>query len=241
MASLARVKLSSILVLLLLLGQCAPVSAQEIGIEYGGMRAGYDDALERPTGLSGYIDLPLSERVAIRFSAAHYTESRTITRSPCMGLVPPGSDCASEPFDGNSSLTNYSAGLAVRPSSPGASLQLELYALGMASDVDATFTAQNGDEQLQPVTPDGLSLGIALGEESATRLPGFLQYRADLGCRCRGSAPVALMHGFRFASPVSCPSWLSEHAWDSPGFASERSPNLHDTSLLYIMSTLVDP
>ena len=112
MASLARVKLSSILVLLLLLGQCAPVSAQEIGIEYGGMRAGYDDALERPTGLSGYIDLPLSERVAIRFSAAHYTESRTITRSPCMGLVPPGSDCASEPFDGNSSLTNYSAGLA---------------------------------------------------------------------------------------------------------------------------------
>ena len=67
-------------------------------------------------------------------------------------------------------------------------------------------------------------------------VPGFLQYRADLGCRCRGSAPVALMHGFRFASPVSCPSWLSEHAWASPGFASERSPNLHDTSLLYITS-----
>ena len=205
MASLARVKLSSILVLLLLLGQCAPVSAQEIGIEYGGMRAGYDDALERPTGLSGYIDLPLSERVAIRFSAAHYTESRTITRSPCMGLVPPGSDCASEPFDGNSSLTNYSAGLAVRPLSPGASLQPELYALGMASDVDATFTAQNGDEQLQPVTPDGLSLGIALGGSINYEITRFLAISSRFGVQVPGFSTCGADAWFPFCEPRVLP------------------------------------
>ena len=186
MASHTRVNLSSLLVLLLLLGQCASVSAQEIGIEYGGMRAGYGDALERPTGLSGYVDLPLSEQVAIRFSAAHYTESRTVTRSPCTGLVPPGSNCAREPFDGNSSLTNYSAGLAVRLPSPGASLQPELYALGMASNVDATFTAQNGGERLRPVTPDGLSLGIALGGGISYEMTRFLAISSRFGVQAPG-------------------------------------------------------
>ncbi len=176
-----RVKLSSILLLLLLVGQYAPVSAQEVGIEYGGTRAGYGDALQRPTGLSGYIDLPLSERIAIRFSATHYTESRSITRSPCTGLVPPGRDCTSEQFDGDAHLTNYGVGLSVRLPSPGASLQPKLYAVGTASDVDATFVAQNGDTEVQPVTPDGLSPGVALGGRLSYEVTSFFALSSRLG------------------------------------------------------------
>lgn len=174
MITRARAALSPIVVLILLVGHYAPVSAQEIGIEYGGTHAGFDEALERPTGLSGYLDLPLSERVAIRVSAAHYTESRTITRSPCTGLVPPGSDCTDERFDGDGSLTNYGVGLAVKLPAPGASLQPELYVLGTASDVDVTFTAQSSDAQLQPITPDGPSPGVALGGSISYEITPFL-------------------------------------------------------------------
>ena len=181
MASLARVKLSSILVLLLLVGQYPSVSAQEVGIEYGGTRAGYGDALQHPTGLSGYIDLPLSDRIAIRFSAAHYTEGRTITRSPCTGLVPPGRDCTNEQFDGDAHLTNYGVGLSIRLPSLGASLQPKLYAVGTASDVDATFVAQNGDTKVQPVTPDGLSPGVALGGSLSYEITSFFALSSRLG------------------------------------------------------------
>lgn len=86
--------LPTIFLLVLIVGYGSPASAQEIGIEYGVTRAGYDDALERPTGPSGYVDLPIGEHIAIRVAASHHTESRTITRSPCTGLAPPGRDCS---------------------------------------------------------------------------------------------------------------------------------------------------
>jgi len=176
-----QVNLSSILLLIVLIGHYAPVTAQEIGIEYGGTHAGYGDALERPTGLSGYLDLPLNERFAIRLSAAHYTESRTITRSPCTGLVPPGGDCTSEPFDGDGSLTNYGLGFAIRLHSPGASLQPELYALGTASDVSVNVTTQNGNGQIQPITPDGLSPGVALGGSISYEITSFFALSSRFG------------------------------------------------------------
>jgi hypothetical protein len=151
------------LLVILLGGQYAPASGQGIGIEVGATRAGYDGALERPTGLGGYVDLPLDERIAIRFAVSHHTESRTINRSPCTGLVPPGTDCTDQRFDGDAHLTTYGVGFAVRLPSPGASLQPALYALGTGSDVDADFVARNSEARLQPVTPDGLSVGVAVG------------------------------------------------------------------------------
>lgn len=181
MLSRARASLPLILLPVFLVGQFAPASAQGIGIEYGGTRAGYDDALQRPTGLSGYLDLPLSERIAIRFSAAHYTERRTITRSPCTGLVPAGRDCTSEQFDGDAHLTNYGVGLSVRLPSPGASLQPKLYAVGTASDVDATFVAQDGGAKVQPVTPDGLSPGVALGGSLSYEITSFFALSSRVG------------------------------------------------------------
>jgi hypothetical protein len=181
MIAQTRVNLWSILLLIALSVYCVPVSAQEIGIEYGGTHAGYGDALERPTGLSGYLDLPLSERIAIRLSGAHYTEKRTITRSPCTGLVRPGRDCTSEPFDGDGSLTTYGVGVAIGLHASGATLQPELYALVTGSSVDVNFTAQTGDEQIQPITPDGLSPGVALGGSISYEITSFFALSSRFG------------------------------------------------------------
>lgn len=181
MVARVRATLTPIVLLLLLVGHCAPVPAQEIGVAYGEVRAGYEEALERPTGLSGSLDVPLSERVAIRVFAAHYTESRTITRSPCSGIPPPSRDCTEEPFEGDSNLTTYGVGLAVELLSSEASLQPELYVLGTASDVEVSFTAQNSDAQLQPVTPDGLSPGVALGGSMRYEITHFLALSGRFG------------------------------------------------------------
>jgi len=51
----------------------------------------------------------------------------------------------------------------------------------MASDVDATFTAQNGDAQLQPVTPDGLSPAIMLGGSISYEITRFLAISSRFG------------------------------------------------------------
>lgn len=176
-----RLRRFTMVLVFLFAGQCAPASAQEIGIEYGGTRAEYDDALQRPTGLSGYVDLPLGERFAIRFTVSHHTESRSITRSPCTGLVPPGSDCTREPFDGDARLTTYGVGVAVRLPSPAAPLQPELYALGTGSDVDVDFMARSSASRLQPVTPDGLSVGIAFGGSVSYAITHFFALSGRIG------------------------------------------------------------
>jgi len=148
---------------LVLVGRPIPTAAQELGIEYGVTDAGYGDALQRPSGVGGFLDIPIDDRFAVRLTASHHTESQGITRSPCTGLVRPGTDCSPQRFQGDASLTTFGIGMTVRLPSPIASLDPELYALATGSAVDVRFEARSGDRRLQPVTPDDPSFGVAAG------------------------------------------------------------------------------
>ena len=168
-------------VLAALLVAATPAAGQEITLEYGVTRAGYDEALQRPAGLSGFVDVPLGRRLALRLSAAHRTERRSVTRSPCTGLVPPGRDCTAERFDVDAHLTTYGAGLALRLPTPAPALAPELYALVTASRVDADFTARNSDATVRPVTPDGLSPGLAFGGTLSYAVTPLLAFTGRIG------------------------------------------------------------
>ena len=152
------------LLIIALLGSVAPqASAQEVGMEVGATQAGYGDALQRPMGLSGTVDLPLSSRISLRLLASHYREARTIRRSPCSGLAPPDRDCSTRRFEGDARLSTVGLGVAVRLTPTAATWRPELYALGTGTAVGAEFATPSGDEQVAPVAPEGLSMGVAVG------------------------------------------------------------------------------
>ena len=155
--------LSALSLFLLLAAWPASASAQTIGVEFGGTRAQYDEALMRPTGFSGYLDVPVVDRLSLRLVASRHTESRSITRSPCTGLVGPDVACSPQPFEGDASLTTLGIGAVVQLPSPTESVQMEVYALGTGSTVDVVFFAESSGEELRPVTPDGRSWGAAAG------------------------------------------------------------------------------
>ena len=114
-------------------------------------------------GFSGYLDVPIVDRLSLRIMASRHTESRSITRSPCTGLVGPDVDCSAQPFEGDARLTTFGVGAVVQLPSPTESFQLEVYALSTGSTVDVVFFAENSGEELRPVTPNGRSWGAAAG------------------------------------------------------------------------------
>jgi len=152
-------------------------------MEVGAIQAGYGDALQRPVGLSGTVDLPLSDRVALRLMAAHYLENRTIRRSPCSGLVPPGRDCSTRPFAGDGHLSTVGLGVVVRLTPPASTWRPELYALGTGTAVGAEFESLSGDEQISPITPEGLSVGVAVGGSLHYTLTPVVGLTARLGAQ----------------------------------------------------------
>lgn len=147
------------------------LQGQEIGIEYGVTKAGYENALERPTGLGGHLDIPLLSNVALpviegldfRFSASKHTEHLTITRSRCTGLVEPGSDCSTDTFDGDSDITQYGAGLVIgfKPLING--LKPEIYAMRISTGLDADFIGRDSGKNIGPITPRNKSVGLEIG------------------------------------------------------------------------------
>ncbi|PEN12513.1 hypothetical protein CRI94_13380 [Longibacter salinarum] len=158
-----RVGLALFVVLLSLSAGSSGAVAQALGIEVGMTRAGYGNALQRPAGIGGYLDLPVRERFAIRLAGSHQTEHRSIRRSPCTGLVLPGSNCSERPFDGDARMSVIAAGVAVQPIEPAAGFLPELYVLATGTSVDAVFTEQGGDGEVRPIAPDGFSVGWAAG------------------------------------------------------------------------------
>jgi len=113
------IKAASFLLLTFLLP--LQLSGQEIGVEYGATQAGYDDALETPTGFGVHADIPLIRdmsmpvirQIELRLDATRHTENLTITRSRCTGFVQPGTDCSQDTFDGDSDITRFGVGLVV--------------------------------------------------------------------------------------------------------------------------------
>lgn len=162
--------------LILVAGLHADARAQDLGVEYGTTRAGYGQALQDPAGLGAYLDLPVSDRFAVRLTASHQTEATSIRRSPCTGLARPGEDCSIRSFEGDAQWTVLGAGLAVRPTPAIAGFEPELYLLVTGTDVDAVFSEQEGDARLRPITPDGFSIGWSAGAQvhySVTALVGL--------------------------------------------------------------------
>ncbi|HHP7237818.1 hypothetical protein [Longibacter sp.] len=168
-------------VLVLVLG-CSPgAHAQDLGIEYAMTRAGYGQALQDPAGLGGYLDLPVSDRFAVRLTASHHVENASIRRSPCTGLVPPGADCSPRAFDGDARMTVVGAGLAVQPLPSTAGLQPEVYLLLTGTDIDAVFAEQEGDARLRPITPDGFSIGWSAGAQVHYALTPVFGFTGRIG------------------------------------------------------------
>lgn len=172
---------TAVLVLLLTVTTTIPLRGQEIGIEYGGTWARYKDALEHPRGFGGNLDLPLNPHLALRVGVRHHTETLTVRRSSCAGLVPPDADCSTDTFDGTSHLTSYGLGLAYQFASPTSRFRPELYGLGVAVDVDADFVRRTSGIRIGPVTPDGLSPGIALGGQLNYAVTPLLTLSARTG------------------------------------------------------------
>lgn len=158
-----RLRLITMPLAFLLAAQCPPSSAQQIGITYEGTRAACDDVLQRPGGLSGYVDLPLGEWGAIRSAASHDTESRIIPCRLVLGwyiclyrVSTPGSDCACEPFGSDARLITY--GVAVQSTSLAVPFELSLYALRSGPDVDPDVLCNTPPHyQRPPSLPDGLT------------------------------------------------------------------------------------
>lgn len=148
----------------LLFAALAPrAHGQTLSVEYGGTYAGYDGALERPIGMGGALDLPVSKHIGVRLRVTHHTESLVVRRSPCTGLPPPDADCTPERFDGDAELTTYGAGVVARLPRLGSTLRPALYALALAADLEAAFRGRRSGTQIRPITPEGLSAGLEVG------------------------------------------------------------------------------
>lgn len=144
---------------------------QEVGIEYGFTNAGYDNALEKPAGLGGHldipilrnVDLPVIEEIELRFGVSKHTENLTISRSRCTGLVETGTNCGTDTFDGDSHLTRFGAGIVIgfKPFIP--NVRTEIYALGISTDLKVDFIGRHSGEIIGPITPTNNSKGLEVG------------------------------------------------------------------------------
>lgn len=147
------------------------LSGQEIGLEYGATLAGYDDALETPTGFGAHADLPLIRnmsmpivrQIELRLSATRHTEKLNITRSRCTGFSLPGTDCSLDTFDGDSDITRFGVGLVVGFDSVIADIEPELYLMGTSSSINTEFIGRDSGRNLGPVDPENPSIGMELG------------------------------------------------------------------------------
>lgn len=157
--------------LFLFLLNTSDLMGQEIGIDYGLTNAGYDNALEKPAGLGGHldipiirnVDLPVIEDIELRFGISKHTENLTISRSTCTGLVDQGTNCNTDTFDGDSHLTRFGAGIVIgfKPFIP--NVRSEIYALGISTDLKADFIGRESGKNIGPITPTKNSIGVEFG------------------------------------------------------------------------------
>jgi hypothetical protein len=154
---------------------------QALGVEYGVTYAGYDGALERPTGVGGTIDLPIGDHLGVRLRVTHQTENLVVRRSPCTGLPPPGAECTPEPFDGDAELTTYGAGMVARLPPLVSKLRAKLYALALAAEVTATFRGRRSGKQIRPITPEGRSPGLEVGGSLGYAVSSYVSLQARVG------------------------------------------------------------
>jgi hypothetical protein len=148
-----------------------PLLGQEIGLEYGATRAGYDDALETPTGFGIHADIPLIRdmsmpvvrQIELRLTASRHTENRTLRRSRCTGFIFPGTDCSPDTFDGDSDITRLGIGLVVGFESVIGGIKPEIYAMGISSSIDTEFIGRESGRNIGPVDPENPSPGLEFG------------------------------------------------------------------------------
>lgn len=147
------------------------LSGQELGVEYGATRAGYDDALETPTGFGVHADIPLIRdmsmpvirQIEIRLGASRHTENRTLRRSRCTGFIPPGTDCSPETFDGDSDLTRLGVGLVVGFEPVIAGIEPEIYVMGTSTRINTEFIGRESGRNIGPIDPENPSAGLEFG------------------------------------------------------------------------------
>ena len=147
------------------------VYSQEIGVEYGATRAGYDDALETPAGFGVHADIPLKRdmsmpilrQIELRLGASRHTENLTLRRSRCTGLIPPGTDCSPDTFDGDSDLTRLGVGLVVGFEPVIAGIEPEIYVMGTSTSINSEFIGRESGRNIGPVDPENPSTGLELG------------------------------------------------------------------------------
>lgn len=140
-------------------------------MEYGATQAGYDDALETPTGFGVHGDIPLMRnmsmpiirQIEIRLGASRHTEKLTLTRSRCTGLIPPGTDCSPDTFDGDSDLTRLGVGLVVGFEPFIAGIEPEIYLMGTSTSVDTEFIGRESERNIGPADPVNASPGLEFG------------------------------------------------------------------------------
>jgi hypothetical protein len=158
-------------VLFILFSLPLQLSGQEIGLEYGATQAGYDDALETPTGFGVHADIPLIRnmniplvrQIELRLGASRHLENLKITRSRCTGFVQPGTDCSLDTFDGDSDITRFGVGLVVGFDSVISDIEPELYLMGTSSNINTEFIGRDSGRNLGPVDPENPSIGMELG------------------------------------------------------------------------------
>jgi len=147
------------------------VYSQEIGVEYGATRAGYDDALETPAGfgiqadipLVRDISLPIMRQIELRLGATRHTENLTITRSRCTGFSLPGTDCSLDTFDGDSDITRLGVGLVLVFESVIAGIEPEIYLMGTSTRINTEFIGRESGRNIGPVDPENPSPGLEYG------------------------------------------------------------------------------
>jgi len=180
--SLVRIGLPALLVAVFTVVP-GSLHAQSLTLEYGWTQSGIEDVLERPNGFGASIGVPVAGRFSARISVRHHTESLSIRRSPCTGLVRPGTDCSPEPFEGDARLTTVGAGVVVDLPQPASRLKPRLYAMGLIADVDVTFRATESDERVSPITPDDPSVGLAGGGSLTVTLNRFVGIKTRFGAQ----------------------------------------------------------
>lgn len=144
---------------------------QEVGFEYGVSHTGYENALEKPAGLGGHLDipifskleLPVIEDIEFRFGISKHTEHLTIFRSRCTGLVGPGTNCSNDTFDGDSQITRYGAGFVIGFKPLMTRVRTEIYTLGISTNLDSDFIGRQSGKNIGPIAPTNNSLGIEIG------------------------------------------------------------------------------
>lgn len=147
------------------------LSSQEIGVEYGATQAGYDDALETPTGFGVHGDIPLIRnmsmpvirQIELRLGASRHTENRTLRRSRCTGFIPPGTDCSPDTFDGDSDLTRLGVGLVVGFDPFIVGIEPEIYLMGTSTSVNTEFIGRESRRNIGPIDPENPSPGLEFG------------------------------------------------------------------------------